>query len=158
MHANDTLATQVSEALHASEGATPIALDDIPGVSDSGESAVDHVAAQHNAVSSTSVTSHSLTPVSLPHLQFDGVTRDKFVALQNSDPSLAPLWQHAHNNSKSFFVANDMLMHLTSTANHVSHAPVVPQELRHKVLIAAHEGLGGGLNSTRALINKLFHS
>ncbi len=39
MHANDTLATQVSEALHASEGATPIALDDIPEVSNSVESA-----------------------------------------------------------------------------------------------------------------------
>ncbi len=120
MHANDTLATQVSEALHASEGATPIALDDIPDVSDSVESAVDHVAAQHNAVSSTGVTSHSLAPVSLPHLQFDGgITRDKFIALQKSDPSLAPLlWQHAHNNDKSFFVINDMLMCFTSTANH----------------------------------------
>ncbi len=90
-------------------------------------------------------------------MQFDGITRDKFLALQKSDPSLAPLWQHAHNNDKSFFVVNDMLMCLTSTANHVSNALVVPQELRHKVLVAAHKGLGhGGVNSTRTLINKHF--
>ncbi len=34
---------------------------------------------------------------------------------------------------------------------------MVPQQLRHKVLVAAHEGLGhGGVNTTRSLLNKHF--
>ncbi len=48
-------------------------------------------------------------------------------------------------------------MCLTSTLNTVSHALVVPQQLRKKVLIAAHGGLGhGGINTTRSLLNKHF--
>lgn len=50
-----------------------------------------------------------------------------------------------------------MLICMTSTQNTISHALVVPQQLRKKVLIAAHEGLGhGGLNTTRSLLNRHF--
>ncbi len=47
-------------------------------------------------------------------------------------------------------------MCLTSTLNTVSHAHVVPQQLRKKVLIAAHDGLGHGGINTRSLLNKHF--
>ncbi len=48
-------------------------------------------------------------------------------------------------------------MCLTTTHNTVFNALVVPQELRHKVLIAARDGLGHGrVNATCSLINKHF--
>ncbi len=48
-------------------------------------------------------------------------------------------------------------MCITSTLNTVSHALVVPLELRRNVLLAAHDGFGhSGVNATRYLINRHF--
>ncbi len=46
-------------------------------------------------------------------------------------------------------------MCLTTTYNSVSNALVVPKELRCKILVAAHDGLGhGGVGVTRSLFNR----
>ncbi len=77
--------------------------------------------------------------------------------MQVSDVTLAPLWELARRHEKQFFIVNDLLMCVSSTLNTVSSALVVPQDLRHKILVAAHDGLGhGGVNVTRTLINKHF--
>ncbi len=170
MSADDQLAQQVTEALHVSEGGNPLPLDDIPEfVSDMDDAVPDSdvipveqhsdistVEPSHNT-SSSNDSQNDLVPHSLPTLTFDGLTRDQFRELQLSDESLAPLWEHAHNNEKQFFVVNGLLMCITSTMNTVSNALVVPMDLRRNVLLAAHDGLGhGGINVTRSLINRHF--
>ncbi len=108
-------------------------------------------------LSSSSKTSDSLVPLTIPTLNFDGVTKEKFMEMQHSDDTLAPLWESAKKGEKHLFIVDSLLMSMTSTLNSVSHALVVPKQLRHKVLLAAHEGLGhGGLNTTRSLINRHF--
>ncbi len=80
-----------------------------------------------------------------------------FKQLQTHDISLQPLWDKAHKGNKQFFIIDGLLVCLTSTLNTVSHALVVPQQLRKKVLIAAHDGFGHGvINTTRSLLNKHF--
>ncbi len=77
--------------------------------------------------------------------------------LQRDDPLLKPLWEQAEKGNKAYFIANNILMSITTTLNHHSHALLVPTSLRHSVLVAAHDGLGhGGIGATRALINKYF--
>ncbi len=96
-------------------------------------------------------------PIEIPTLSFDGISIDTFKQLQQDDSSLQPLWEHAHNGRKQFFIIDGLLMCLTSTLNTVSHALVVPKQLRKQVLIAAHDGLDhGGINTTRTLLNKHF--
>ncbi len=157
MSADNALATQIAEALHSSKGATPLSLSDIPDtIEPELEETTDPTPAAAE-LSSSSRDSCSLVPITMPTLSFDGITKDKFKKLQSTDPSLAPLWELAKKHEKSFFIVNGLLMCLTSTQNHFSHAIIVPQSLRKKVLVAAHEGLGhGGLNTTRSLINRHF--
>ncbi len=153
MQAESDLATHVAETLQSTEGAQLIALDDIVEVD---AETIEPVPAV--VESSTSDKAHdTLVPLSIPTLNFDGITKDKFVELQHNDISLAPLWEHAKKGEKHFFIVNQLLMCMTSTLTTVSHAIVVPRSLRHKVLLAAHEGLGhGGVTTTRSLINKHF--
>lgn len=153
MQANSDIAEHVTNSLHSAEGATPLSLDDI----------VECDPVDSNAVSDPVVpgippsSANSLVPRSLPTLKFDGITKDQFAELQRADETLVQLWDYARKGEKQFFIVNDLLMCMTSTLNSVSHALVVPQSLRQKVLIAAHEGLGhGGLNTTRSLVNKHF--
>ncbi len=141
--------------MHSSEGATPLSLSDIPDTIELEETTDPTPAAAE--LSSSSRDSCSLVPITVPTLSFDGITKDKFKELQSTDPSLAPLWELAKKHEKSFFIVNGLLMCLTSTQNHFSHAIIVPQSLRKKVFVAAHECLGhGGLNTTRSLINRHF--
>ncbi len=166
MQSQDNLATHVAEALHASEGGNPLSFDSIsdfiPDTTDSHETEpVASVSPEIITDSEFTLTGNSdqslLIPVSLPTLSFDGITKDQFKRLQLSDQSLQPLWEHARKGEKHFFIMNGILMCMTSTLNTISHALVVPQQLRHKVLVAAHEGLGhGGVNTTRSLLNKHF--
>ncbi len=82
--------------------------------------------------------------------------KEKFMEMQCSDDTLAPLWERAKKGEKHLFIVDGLLM-MTSTLNSFSHALVVPKQLRHNVLLAAHESLGhGGLNTTRSLINRHF--
>ncbi len=159
MCAEDALSEHVSEAFHASEGCCPIPFEDIfESVTVADDTISDVLATEHSPNVSSTGSQNSLTPVSLPSLSFDGVNKDQFKNLQYQDPSLAPLWELlAHNHKKKFFIVDELLMCLTTTHNTVSNALVVPQELRHKVLIAAQDGLGhGGVSATRSLINKHF--
>ncbi len=104
-----------------------------------------------------SLTHHPHSYVSLPNFSFDGITRDKFIQLLKEDISLKPLWEQASKGDKAYFIVNNILMSITSTLNHHSHALLVPAPLRRSVLIAAHDSLGhGGIGATRALINKHF--
>ncbi len=104
--------------------------------------------------SSSRKTSDSLVPLTIPTLNFDSVTKEKFMEMQRSDDTLAPLWERAKKGEKHLFIVDGLLMSMTSTLNSVSHAL---QQLNHKVLLAAHEGLGhGGLNTTKSLINRHF--
>ncbi len=149
MQAESDLAAHVTDALHSTEGARPLALDDIPMVDFDNESTP--VPVSHNS------SDFSLVPRSIPTLSFDGITRDKFIELQQADESLASLWEFSRKGEKHCFVIDGLLMCMTSTQNSVSHALVVPTSLRSRVLVAAHEGLGhGGINTTRALVNKHF--
>ncbi len=163
MQSENDLAEQVAEALHTTEGANPLALNDIPDfveeesdpVTTELETVLDAHAVESNSRSHTS--QKTLVPTTIPTLSFDGIGRDQFVVMQKEDPTLAPLWENALTGEKHFFIVDGLLMCMTSTLNTISHALVVPQQLRHKVLLAAHEGLGhGGLNTTRSLINKHF--
>ncbi len=155
MHADNQLSEHISEALHASEGCSPVSLDDIPeSVTDCDSSVSDVLAAEHS--SSTGFQNKNI-PVSMPSLSFNGVNKNKFIELQHQDPSLSHLWDLARNHEKKFFIVDGMLICLTTTHNSVSNALVVPKDLRHKILVAAHDGLGhGGINVTRTLINRHF--
>ncbi len=156
MQAKSDIATHVAETLHTTEGATPLSLNDISEPVDCDSAGTQSAS---DAVVPYPSTNYGilLTPTSIPTLNFDGITRDKFVQLQHEDETLAPLWEHAKNGDKHFFVVDKLLMCLTSSQHSVPHALAVPKPLRDKVLIAAHEGLGhGGLNTTRSLVNKHF--
>ncbi len=160
MAADNALADKLADTLHLSEGATPLALDDIVDISDTDTT----ISSQSVTVSfpntptvTPSLQPASLAPLTLPSVTFDGVSKEQFLELQKSDPSLAPLWNLAKNHQNSLFIAKGFLMCLTTTCNQVSSALVVPQSLRTKVLQTAHDGLGhGGLNTTRSLVNKHF--
>ncbi len=109
------------------------------------------------ANTSTNVCKALSIPMEIPTLSFDGISKDVFKQLQTHDISLQPLWDQTHKGNKQFFIIDGLLMCLASTLNTVSHALVVPQQLKKKVLIAAHDGLGhGGINTTRTLLNKHF--
>ncbi len=168
MAAQDAAADRITLALHASEGANPLPLESLPDIQEE----VEHSVTQNKVVHSDtdSVVTHTTSPashvvdtsssqlyVSLPNFSFDGITRDKFVQLQKEDISLKPLWEQASKGDEAYFINNNILMSITSTLNHHSHALLVPAPLRRSVLIAAHDGLGhGGIGATRALINKHF--
>ncbi len=158
MQADDQLSEHISEALHASEGCTPVSFDDISeSVTIHDSSASDVLAGEHSSNPDSTGFQNKLIPVSLPSLSFDGVNMDKFIELQHRDPSLLPLWDLAHKHEKKFFIVDGLLMCLTTTHNTVSSALVVPIDLRHKILVVAHDGLGhGGVNVTRTLINRHF--
>ncbi len=166
MAAQDAAADRIIQALQASEGANPIPLESLPDMT---QDENEHTVAQdtvpmvdHSSTSSPpSESSLSVTPsqlsISFPNFSFDGVTREKFMLLQRDDPLLKPLWEQAEKGNKAYFIANNILMSITTTLNHHSHALLVPTSLRHSVLVAAHDGLGqGGIGATRALINKYF--
>ncbi len=158
-------ADKITQALQASEGANPVPLESLPDMT---QDENEHTVAQdtvpmvdHSSTSSPpSESSLSVTPsqlsISFPNFSFDGVTREKFMQLQRVDPLLKPLWEQAEQGNKAYFIANNILMSITTTLNHHSHA-LVPTSLRHSVLVAAHDGLGhGGIGATRAIINKYF--
>ncbi len=42
------------------------------------------------------------SPLSMPSLTFKGVGKDEFLSLQQSDPTLEPLWEDAHVHFKRF--------------------------------------------------------
>ncbi len=170
MAADCETAWKTAETLQMTEGAFPRALEDIPEVdetdiatsgdpSPSDSPSVDISDSPSVDISdSPSVDiSESQALVPFPSLAFDGISKEQFKQLQKDDSSLAQLWDNARNRTNSMFIAKDFLMSLTSTANHISAALVVPNSLRSKVLSVAHDGHGhGGLNSTRALLNKHF--
>ncbi len=89
MSADDTeLAKKTAQALHLSEGASPVALDDIVEVSET-EPAL--VSGPEQPVDVESPIPASNTVVSVPTLTFDGVSKEEFLALQKSGPSLVEL-------------------------------------------------------------------
>ncbi len=150
MQLESDLAAHTADILHTSEGAQPLSFDDIP--------IVNSLPAESETLPDDLPVSQQLAlPKEIPTLTFDGVSKQDFVSMQLQDESLAPLWEFAEKGMKNFFIVDGTLMCLNSTLNSVSHALVVPTSLRPKVLIAAHQGLGhGGINTTRALINKHF--
>ncbi len=155
MQSEADIANQVAESLHCSEGANPLPLDSIAEITD--HDTIDSSSHPDSSFSSTTTDNKLFTPVTIPTLSFDGITKNKFIELQLADETLAPLWKSAKSGEKNFFIVNNLLMCLSTTLNSASHALVVPQPLRAKVLTAAHEGLGhGGINTTRSLINKHF--
>ncbi len=155
MHAESDLATHVAETLQSTEGAQPSALDDISEVV---AETIESVPAAVEP-STSGKACDTLAPLSIPTLNFDGITKDKFVELQHNDDSLIPRWEYAKKGKKHFFIVDQLLMCMTSTLNTVPHALVVFKSLHHKVLMAAHEGLGhgGGVTITRSLITSTSH-
>ncbi len=164
MAASDELAEKMAQALQLSEGASPVALEDIAEVVESEsvpeqspDLAISPSLDTSDHLSLANTISDSDLVASLPSLTFDGVSKDEFLALQKSDPSLKQLWDDAHKDSNTLFIVKDLLMCLTTTSNHVSSALIVPKSLRTKVIQVAHDGHGhGGLNATRSLINPHF--
>ncbi len=146
--AENALASKLAEVKHVSEGACPLALEDIPELNLESATVPEQLVVQADTSSSSIALECSQLSVSFPSLSFDGLSREQFIALQHEDQSLAQLWEFASKDQKSFFVVNGILMCLTSTLNHFSHALVVPTSLRKSVLLAAHDGLGhGGVNA-----------
>ncbi len=152
----DVTVTNAHETALVHDDTLLTALDETPSIEDitpSGMNTDETVASN----TSTNVCKALSIPMEIPTLSFDGISKDVFKQLQTHDNSLQPLWDQAHKGNKIFFIIDSLLMCLTSTLNTVSHALVVPQQLRKKVLIAAHDGLGhGGINTTRSLLNKHF--
>ncbi len=120
MSADTELAKKTAQALHLSEGASPVALDDIVEVS---ETEPPLVSGPDQPVDVESPTPASNT-VSVPTLTFDGVSKEEFLALQKSDLPLVELWNKAKNQTNNMFVAKGFLMSLTSTAT-TSHQPLL---------------------------------
>ncbi len=145
MNAQSDLANKVADALHIAEGAKPIPLDEIPDVTvandtietvpmEADDSLLDFT---EDVISPNEVTHENPLPVdthdtvSTDPLSLDGISIDTFKQLQQDDSSLQQHWENAHNGRKQFFfIIDGLLMCLTSTLNTVSHALVVPKQLR----------------------------
>ncbi len=67
--------------------------------------------------------------VCLPSVNFDGLIKTEFVRMQNDDDSVTQLWEWARYGQKIIFVLDGVLLCLTSTMGHISHAIVVPRPL-----------------------------